>query len=447
MRMWFAAVASSLLLSFSVLGIMPHPWSPATQPSTASQLALPRRDWINVRTDFGAVGDGVADDTTAFANAIAAFSSSHTAAYVLVPPGTYLVDSIGVVDTLHLMGSGKERTILKARTPGTGAGIVRRDSNNLYVEVTVENLQIQGFLYGIDARATTLSEFRNIYIRTCGTGIYMGTRAGETVHTIWDTFTAVRVTDSTNFTMDVDTSVPVGDQVNACQFHSCVFDMSGNATPTAIRLRGLGGNGSAGNSFHGCTLQNVYLGITGCNGVGWFGGYVEGASIDIGGPVGGVAIHGTYFSNSVDPCVRIGTNHDQNVRGVTIGGCTFAAGDPSQGTGIEIRPDIGGDSSGIVILPNYYSYPDHCDFTPISDPGRVAEMRVTSGELDARGYVTVSSTDARLMSGSADPRDPYNPVSAPVGSMYLRTTTNGADGGALFLKESGSSSGSGWVQH
>jgi hypothetical protein len=61
--------------------------------------------------DFGAVGDGVTDDTTAFINAIAASGS------VYVPQGTYLVDYVWVgKNGFTLRGAGVDSTFIKARS-------------------------------------------------------------------------------------------------------------------------------------------------------------------------------------------------------------------------------------------------------------------------------------------------------------------------------------------
>ncbi len=54
----------------------------------------PFPSWINVKTDFGAVGDGVADDTMAFQYAINALESGSSHASVLyIPAGTYKITS------------------------------------------------------------------------------------------------------------------------------------------------------------------------------------------------------------------------------------------------------------------------------------------------------------------------------------------------------------------
>jgi hypothetical protein len=84
---------------------------------------------INVKTDFGAVGDGVADDTAAISNALTfagadnpitetsmRTATNRTRNAVFLPAGTYNISSPLVLsnDHLNLFGAGRGRTIIKA---------------------------------------------------------------------------------------------------------------------------------------------------------------------------------------------------------------------------------------------------------------------------------------------------------------------------------------------
>ncbi len=73
------------------------------------------RDVVSVK-DFGAVGDGVADDTTAIANSIAAAAGKT----LTLPPGTYLVDAFDMSTNKPVAVLGPGATI-KARTVTAGA--------------------------------------------------------------------------------------------------------------------------------------------------------------------------------------------------------------------------------------------------------------------------------------------------------------------------------------
>lgn len=71
--------------------------------------------WLTVGM-FGAAGNGVANDSTAFANAFTAATSSGNLS-VFVPGGTYLVDNLTVPDNVRLYGTGGG-SILKKRANG-----------------------------------------------------------------------------------------------------------------------------------------------------------------------------------------------------------------------------------------------------------------------------------------------------------------------------------------
>jgi hypothetical protein len=60
--------------------------------------------------DYGAVGDGIADDTAAFVAAQVASKN------VYVPPGTYLIDQLRIQTGVQLIGAGYENTFLKQKT-------------------------------------------------------------------------------------------------------------------------------------------------------------------------------------------------------------------------------------------------------------------------------------------------------------------------------------------
>lgn len=69
--------------------------------------------WLNVR-NYGAVGDGVHDDTEAIQNAIdVAFGGSLKT--VVLPSGTYLVDGLEMKTGVNLRGFNKEETFIKLK--------------------------------------------------------------------------------------------------------------------------------------------------------------------------------------------------------------------------------------------------------------------------------------------------------------------------------------------
>lgn len=63
-------------------------------------VTLTRSDWSDVKVDFGAVGDGVTDDTAAIQ---AAFDTIARGVTIYFPPGTYRVTSTLNIETASVL--------------------------------------------------------------------------------------------------------------------------------------------------------------------------------------------------------------------------------------------------------------------------------------------------------------------------------------------------------
>ncbi len=155
--------------------------------------------WYSVKA-YGAVGDGVTNDTGAF-EAAAAAAGAAGGGTVLVPSGTYLASDIDVVDdnVTFLLSGGA--TITTASTTAalfdvntaanftlrgdgklTGPGKATAASGCYAVALTassnctIADLEISGFYHGIrpdDSGTSEDNEFRNLYIHDCAhTGIF-----------------------------------------------------------------------------------------------------------------------------------------------------------------------------------------------------------------------------------------------------------------------------------
>ena len=120
----------------------------ATGTTEARTLADRFADIINVK-DFGAVGDGVTDDTIAINNAQIALAEKG-GGILFYPAGTYLVGyydmsyiqraSIICKDNIRNIGAGIGSTIIKLKNSASSHVFVMRNAN----KITIENMTIDG---------------------------------------------------------------------------------------------------------------------------------------------------------------------------------------------------------------------------------------------------------------------------------------------------------------
>jgi hypothetical protein len=97
--------------------------------------------WINVKTEYGAVGDGVTNDTTAIQNAYTAAASSGGTLYF--PAGTYLMNAqLGVTTAKKIVfrGEGPGLSVLKWSNSSGGISLT---FTNMAAPPSFESLSIQ----------------------------------------------------------------------------------------------------------------------------------------------------------------------------------------------------------------------------------------------------------------------------------------------------------------
>jgi hypothetical protein len=148
------------------------------------------RETVSVK-DFGAVGDGVANDTVAIQAALTAANS------VFFPEGTYLTDTLTLKANQEVYGCGNSSIIKQNTTTGASYGTLYCDSgssSSFISNITIRNLQVLG-----QVATQGFSEFRhlislhgvqNVLIDSCsivgfrGDGILLGsgTSAGQERH-------------------------------------------------------------------------------------------------------------------------------------------------------------------------------------------------------------------------------------------------------------------------
>ncbi len=99
------------------------------------------REAINVKLDFGCVGDGVANDQTCMANAIT--SGLSTGKPIYVPAGTYLVTGLTLAGRTRMFGDYDQRPIIKSTSNAPIINMIG-DGGIEFRGPTLEDVQIQG---------------------------------------------------------------------------------------------------------------------------------------------------------------------------------------------------------------------------------------------------------------------------------------------------------------
>lgn len=207
-------------------------------------------DTISVK-DFGALGDGVADDTVRIQ---AAINAARTAGLPLkVHAGTFRTSAPLDISGIIVHGSSK------GYRNANGTVIVGAGNHDIFQQATataattrteLHNLRIKGGLIGVKLRYVLHSEFSNIHVTDCVDGIQFGNSADS--GGLFCTFENIEV-DVTGTALDVN-----GNQfVNANSFNQCFF--KGNNY--GARVRCTGGLGAVSNVFNDCEFAGDRFGI------------------------------------------------------------------------------------------------------------------------------------------------------------------------------------------
>lgn len=129
--------------------------------------------WFNVK-DYGAVGDGSADDTTAVQDTIDAADAAGSGV-VWFPPGTYLCSALTVSENVSLIGAGIHGAIIKASSSGALLTISPVATNNM--GGVISDLTLNGNstgTYGISATSTYHIRLERMFITSfTSAGVYL----------------------------------------------------------------------------------------------------------------------------------------------------------------------------------------------------------------------------------------------------------------------------------
>ncbi|WP_280665516.1 MULTISPECIES: glycosyl hydrolase family 28-related protein [unclassified Kitasatospora] len=266
-----------------------------SEPAEAATVTPP--DWQNVK-DFGAVGDGVADDTAAIQAAIKAIPGGGV---VYLPSGTYRISAaLTVTSGLTFRGTGAQSTFV-VQSSTTADGFAGTD----LLFVTFESLSIDGpgstsgtgmgvhFTLAAHA-ATQYVTMRNCMVKNWGSdGINIAIP-------MVSSFNGVIAQTNGGYGFNIHTNADTGPAGTSCQFTSCYANAN---TVGGFRLHKL-----TYSQLSGCAADSNPVGyeldfpcgisLNGCGAeVNATGILVNGGSV--------VSLNAVYFYGSTGPCVQL----------------------------------------------------------------------------------------------------------------------------------------------
>ena len=227
-------------IAVSTSGTMAAPDFTATGTGAQTRTSSDKfGDIISIR-DFGAVGDGLADDTLAIQQALAAHDC------VLVPAGVYLISSsISIAARKSLFGLGQQSVI---KTTGNSFNAIEIPG----AQVTLQNIRIEGGdvaikLFGKDGECTQ-NTVSDVQIIGCNTGILLDGYNDTVKPCYWNNFDRILIEQPLTHGVHLTLS-GAGDTPNSNRFSKIrVYSKSAGTTGSGFYIE----HGALNNSFIDC---------------------------------------------------------------------------------------------------------------------------------------------------------------------------------------------------
>jgi len=254
------------------------------------------RETVSVK-DFGAVGDGVTNDTAAFIACIAALTRGQT---MYVPKGAYVVTSTLTINkSINIVGESKFDSIIYGSGFVTDASILdfTGTTGNRIQDLRIENISFwsnNNLARGMTLTWVNKSSFSDLYFYN----LYRGVGGDNAWSNNWKNVSAYNITTELfNY----------GAECNNNHFDKVEFRGA-----TGIKVTG----NTAALKFTACDFE----GITSTSGYGCLLAPVTGTSIS------GVVFDGCYFENIKGAAIACDGVDAASVKGLVVKGCYFFGG-------------------------------------------------------------------------------------------------------------------------
>lgn len=191
--------------------------------------------WFNVK-DFGAVGNGSTNDTTAVQAALTAAAA--TGGTVFVPAGTYQVAGLTIASNVRLLGTGQGSILRAVAGMGTTTALISNATQGSFTNsnITIEAIAFDGngvSLGGAQSRFTELVSFSRV------TGLKVR---------------GVTVTNTSYIGMACGGCIDV--EITNSSFYTCGFDGATSNGGPALWIATTGGDTPTGVSVTNCVFRD-----------------------------------------------------------------------------------------------------------------------------------------------------------------------------------------------
>lgn len=308
--------------------------------------------------DFGAVGDGVSNDTTAIQAAVDAAEAAG-GGIVFFPPGTYQVGGVNGIrvqqSKISLIGSGTDATIIRRITANDVASMILVQGASQISDVGIADLTVDGVntlnqtgLNGIGVHFRNVTRF---YVRNVTV-----TRTRNTAFLFAAGCTRGRGANLSVFDCgDVDNTHGnnVGDDIDGLGLSECTWSVFHNITVDKVR-----GNGCVFfNATEHNALNNLVVSRVTASGIGFDGANATGACrFNV---INGFVLDNTDLADAGTAGVRFSSIAPGNAdisQNTLIGGLIKGfKGSPGRGIDVEITNLGNGDYlffNGVVMNGN-----------------------------------------------------------------------------------------------